>query len=62
MAWPPAPLHLPCLHRLTLTLPAENDVQTFFSKFGEIEGIEIPGEKDGRPRGFAFITFTTSEQ
>lgn len=33
-----------------------------FSKYGEVVEVEIPpNEKNGKPRGFAFVTFATKE-
>lgn len=36
----------------------EQDVQTLFAQFGEIENVALIKDRDsGRPKGFGFITF-----
>lgn len=35
----------------------ERDLLEFFSQYGHVEEIEIKYEKDGRSKGFAFVTF-----
>lgn len=42
--------------------PAEELYREHFGQYGEIETVEIPQERQGeRPRGFAFVTYTTGE-
>jgi len=38
----------------------EQDVQTLFAQFGDIENVAIIKDRDsGRPKGFGFVTFVT---
>lgn len=38
----------------------EQDVQTLFAQFGDIENVAIIKDRDtGRPKGFGFVTFVS---
>jgi cold-inducible RNA-binding protein len=40
----------------------KNEVQTLFSQVGEIRDVFLPMDREsGRPRGFAFVEFTSDE-
>jgi RNA recognition motif-containing protein len=39
-----------------------DEVQTLFSEIGEVRDVFLPTDRDsGRPRGFAFVEFTSDE-
>lgn len=41
----------------------ENDIQTYFSQFGAIQGIRIVRNfKTGRSKGYAFVTYANPKQ
>ena len=39
----------------------QEDLELVFKEFGEIKDIYMPMDADKRPRGFAFITYVSSE-
>lgn len=41
----------------------EDEVRELFSKHGTVESVSLPTDREtGRPRGFAFVTFSTAEE
>lgn len=41
----------------------EDDLRTAFSAFGNVTDVYIANDREtGRPRGFAFVTFSTEEE
>ncbi|MFZ2490510.1 MAG: RNA-binding protein, partial [Thermoanaerobaculia bacterium] len=41
---------------------SKDEVQTLFAQVGEVRDVFLPNDREtGRPRGFAFVEFTSSE-
>lgn len=42
---------------------SKEEVETLFSQAGKIEDVYLPNDREtGRPRGFAFVTFSSDEE